>query len=316
MPEALILDTDPSPDDAVAFLMACASPEFEVLAITTVGGNVPLRFTTRNALMALDLAGLAHVPVHAGAESPLVGPLVTAEHVHGATGFEGYDLPPPSRAVSPGFAPDRIVELVMARPPGTVTLACLAPLTNAALAFAREPGLPARLRRIVLMGGARTEGGNITPAAEYNFHVDPEAAARVLASGAPITVIPLDVTHQALTTRARLERLRSIGGPVAEAFFHLLVANKRFDEAKHGTDGGPLHDPTVVAWLLRPDLFRGRHVHVAVETSSPLTRGMSVVDWWGVTGRAPNALFLSGIEADDYFDLVWDRLSRLPGRTG
>jgi purine nucleosidase len=163
------------------------------------------------------------------------------------------------------------------------------------------------------MGGARTEGGNITPAAEYNIHVDPEAAARVLASGADIVMIPLDVTHQALTTGTRLARLRRIGGPVAEAFFHLLSANKRFDEAKYRTDGGPLHDPTVIAGLLRPDLFEGRRVHVEIETASPLTRGMTVVDWWGVGGRPANAHFLSTVDAEGYFELVWERLARLPG---
>ncbi|GAA4500144.1 nucleoside hydrolase [Gluconacetobacter tumulicola] len=311
MARAIIIDTDPSPDDAVAFLMALASPdELEVLALTTVGGNVPLALTTRNALMALELAGRGDVPVYAGAAGPLVGALRTAEHVHGTTGFDGYDLPPPSLQAAEGFAPDRIVELVMSRPRDSVTLCCLAPLTNIALAMAREPRLAGHLHGIVLMGGARTEGGNITPAAEYNIHVDPEAAARIFESGVPITMIPLDCTHRALTTAARMARLRAIGTPLAEAFYHLLTFNKRFNARQWGTDGGPLHDPTVIAALLRPDLFSGRLAHVGVECHGTLTRGMTVIDWWSVTGRHPNALVLNRVDAEGYFDLVIERLSR------
>lgn len=307
----IIIDTDPSPDDAVAFLMALASPdELEVLALTTVGGNVPLALTTRNALMALELAGRGDVPVYAGAAGPLMGALRTAEHVHGATGFDGYDLPPPGLRAAEGFAPDRIVELVMARPKGSVTLCCLAPLTNVALAMGREPRLAEHLHGIVLMGGARAEGGNITPAAEYNIHVDPEAAARVFASGVPITMIPLDCTHQALTTQARMARLRAVGTPLAEAFYHLLLFNKGYNARQWGTDGGPLHDPTVIAALLRPDLFSGRLAHVGIECHGALTRGMTVIDWWGVSGEAANALVLNRLDAEGYFDLVIERLSR------
>ncbi|GBQ89508.1 inosine-uridine preferring nucleoside hydrolase [Gluconacetobacter johannae DSM 13595] len=308
----VIIDTDPSPDDAVAFLMALASPdELEVLALTTVGGNVPLHLTTRNALMALELAGRGDVPVYAGAAGPLAGALRTAEHVHGTTGFDGYDLPEPALRAAEGFAPDRIVELVMARPAGSVTLCCLAPLTNVALAMIREPRLAEHLHGIVLMGGARSEAGNITPAAEYNIHVDPEAAARVFASGVPITMIPLDCTHRALTTAARMARLRAIGTPIAEAFYHLLRFNKTFNERQWGTDGGPLHDPTVIAALLQPHLFSGRLAHVGIECHGALTRGMTVIDWWGVTERQPNALVLNRVDAEGYFNLVIDRLSRL-----
>lgn len=309
MPRSLIIDTDPSPDDAVAFLTAIASPEFDVLAITTVAGNVPLSLTAKNARKALELAHRTDIPVYAGAPAPLIRPLITAEHVHGRTGFDGYDLPDPHTPLADGFAPDAIVDLVMQRPPQTVTLCCLAPLTNIALAFAREPGLPAHLREIVLMGGAFSEGGNITPAAEFNVYVDPEAAHRVINSGANLTIIPLDCTHLARTTEARLNRLRALGTPLSEAFFHLLRYNKKFDEAKYGWDGGPLHDATVIAYLLRPEIFSGRRVHVAVECASQLTLGMTVVDWWGVTGKAPNALVLRDIDADAYFDLIWSHLA-------
>ena len=286
MRRQVIFDTDPSPDDAVAFLAAIASPdELEVLAITTVAGNVPVELTAKNARKALELAHRTDIPVYAGATAPLVRPLVTAEHVHGRTGFDGYDLPEPTTSLGDGFAPDVIVELVMSRPAKAVTLCCLAPLTNVALAMAREPRLASHLAGIVLMGGSVWEGGNITAAAEFNFYVDPEAAARVFLSGAAITMIPLDCTHQALLTDQRLEILRSAGTPVGTAFYHLLEWNKRFDRAKYGWAGGPLHDPTVTAYLLSPELFAGRTVRVDIECNSPLTLGASVVDWWGVSGQ-------------------------------
>jgi purine nucleosidase len=311
-PRPIIIDTDPSPDDAVTFLVALASPaELEVLAITTVAGNVPLPLTSKNALKALELAHRTDTPVYAGASAPLMRRLVTAEHVHGRTGFDGYDLPDPLTPLSPGFAPDVIVDLVMSKAAGEVTLCCLAPLTNIALALAKEPRLAGHLREIVLMGGSFSEGGNVTPAAEFNIYVDPEAAAKVLACGAPITMIPLDCTHQALNTQARLDRLRSLGTPLTEAFYHLLKFNKMFDEQKYGWEGGPLHDPTVVAYLLAPQLFSGRHVNVTVECASPLTLGMTVVDWWSVTERKPNVQFLRSIDARGYFDLVIERLGRL-----
>jgi purine nucleosidase len=309
---SIIIDCDPSPDDAVAILTALASPEeLDVLAVTTVEGNVPLPLTSKNARKALELAKRTDTPVYAGAAAPLVRKLITAEHVHGRTGFDGYDLPEPSIPLAAGFAPDVIVELVMTRAPGEVTLCCLAPLTNIALALAKEPRLASRLKEIVLMGGAFSEGGNITPAAEFNVFVDPEAAARVLACEASITMIPLDCTHRALTTRARMNRLRSLATPVAEAFCHLLTFNKIFDENKYGWEGGPLHDATVIAYLLRPELFSGRKVNVSVECGSSLTLGMTVVDWWSVTGRPANVHFIREIDPDGYFDLVIDRLGRL-----
>jgi len=312
MPRPIIIDTDPSPDDAVAILTALASPEeLEVLAVTTVAGNVPVHLTSKNARKALELARRTETPVYAGAAAPLIRPLITAEHVHGRTGFDGYDLPDPGTPLVPGFAPDAIVDLVMSRPPGEVTLCCLAPLTNIALAMAKEPRLAGHLKEIVMMGGAFSEGGNITPAAEFNIYVDPEAAARVLACGAPITMIPLDCTHQALTTQRRLAKLRATGTPVAEAFYHLLTFNKLFDERKYGWEGGPLHDATVIAYLLAPEIFSGKKVNVEVECASALTLGMTVVDWWGVTGRTPNVQFLREINADAYFDLVIGRLARL-----
>jgi purine nucleosidase len=307
----IIIDTDPSPDDALAIVMALAHPQqLELLAITTVGGNVPLPYTTRNALMTLELLQRPEVAVYAGAPGPLRGPLVTAEYVHGPTGFEGYALPPPQLKASPGFAPEKIVELLRAQPDASVTLCCLAPLTNIALALQLDPGIAAKIEAIVLMGGARSEGGNVTPAAEYNFYVDPEAAAQVIACGRPITVIPLDATHQALTSCARMERIRAIGSPLSEAFYHLLNYNKQFDAQQWQSDGGPLHDPTVVAYLLQPELFVGKAVNLEIELEGRYTRGMSVVDYGRVTERPINAVYVSSLDAEGYFKLVTESIRR------
>ena len=311
-PRSIIIDADPSPDDAIAMMVALASPEdLDVLAVTTVAGNVPLELTSKNARKALELIGRTDVKVYRGASAPLVKPLVTAEMVHGKTGFDGYDLPEPTMPLQADFAPDAIVDMVMSRPAQAVTMCCLAPLTNLALAMIQEPRLASHLREIVLMGGAFSEGGNITPAAEFNIFVDPEAAHRVFTCGTPLTIIPLDCTHQARTTNVRMERLRAVKTHLAEVLYQLLRFNKRFDEAKYGTDGGPLHDATVIAYLLQPELFAGRHVHVAVERASELTSGMTVVDWWGVNHAQANANFLRKIDADRYFDLVIGRISRL-----
>ena len=293
MPRPIIIDTDPSPDDAVAFLTALASPEeLEVLAITTVAGNVPVPLTSKNALKALELARQDR---HARLRGRRRATTATA----GNRGRRPrQDRLRRLRPAGTRHAAGRRIRARRhrgsgdAQAAGEVTLCCLAPLTNIALAMAKEPRLAGHLREIVMMGGAFSEGGNITPAAEFNIYVDPEAAARVLRCGAPITMIPLDCTHQALTTAPRLEKLRSIGTPVAEAFYHLLKFNKLFDERKYGWEGGPLHDATVIAYLLAPQIFRGRKVNVEVECSSALTLGMTVVDWWGVTGKQPNVMLL------------------------
>ncbi|MGJ3261908.1 MAG: nucleoside hydrolase [Salinarimonas sp.] len=311
MTRAIIIDTDPGQDDAIAILLALASPELEVLGVCAVAGNVPLALTATNVRKVLELAGRTDVPAFAGADRPLLRPLVTAEYVHGKTGLDGADLPKPTMSLDPRHAADFIVETVMSRPEKSVTLCPLAPLTNIALALAREPRIAARLAGIVLMGGGVFEGGNRTPAAEFNIYVDPEAARRVFDSGADITFIPLDCTHQALTTAKRTAAIRALRTPLSAAVAGWLDFFERFDEAKYGTDGGPLHDPCVIAWLLRPDLFRGKPVHVAIETGSELTRGMTVVDWWGVGDARPNATMLRDIDADGFFALLTERLARL-----
>ena len=254
------------------------------------------------------------MPVYAGASGPLSRTLMTAEHVHGADGFEGYELPEPKLKPAAGFAPDAIVELVMSRPERTVTMCCLAPLTNLALALAKEPRLAARLDRDRADGRrARRRRQRHALAPNTTSGSIPRRRARVFACVAPIVMIPLDCTHKALTTEARMNALRAAGAPHMEVFYHLLTANKRFDERKYGTDGGPLHDPTVIAYLLRPKLFAGREVNVEISCDA-LTRGMTIVDWWGVTGRPANALVLKEIDADAYFELAIERLGRAARR--
>ncbi len=310
MPRKIIIDTDPGQDDAVAILLALASPELEVLSLTAVAGNVPLHLTERNARQIVELAG-KHTPVHAGCAAPLTRKLVTAEHVHGKTGLDGIPLPDPTQPLHPQHAVDHIIETLRAHPPGTITLCPLGPLTNIATAFTRAPDIIPRVAEIVLMGGGCFEGGNITPAAEFNIYVDPEAADIVFKSGAPLVVMPLDVTHKALTSRAWVEGMRSLGTPVGQAVAAWTDFFERFDTAKYGSEGAPLHDPCVIAYLLEPALFHGRHINVEIETASPLTLGMTVADWWRVTDRAPNAIFMGGVDRDGFYRLLTERLGRL-----
>ncbi|MBR9836848.1 MAG: nucleoside hydrolase [Rhodobacteraceae bacterium] len=312
MAERIIIDTDPGQDDAVAILLALASPdEIEVLGITAVAGNVPLALTARNARIVCELAGRPDMKVFAGCDRPLRHDLVTAEHVHGKTGLDGPDLPEPTMPLQDAHGVDFIIETLRAEPAGTVTLCPLGPLTNIATAFERAPDIVSRVKRIVLMGGAYFEVGNITPAAEFNIYVDPEAAALVFGAGVPLVVLPLDVTHKALVTKPRNDAFRALGNRAGTAVAQMTDFFERFDLAKYGSDGAPLHDPCVTAYLLRPELFSGRHINVEIETVSPLTRGMTVADWWGVTDRAPNATFIGDLDADGFFSLLTERLARL-----
>jgi len=307
----IIIDTDPGQDDAVAILLALASPELEILGIATVAGNVPLALTEKNARKICELAGRPDVPVYAGAVRPMVNDLVTAEHVHGKTGLDGPDLPDPRMPLQAKHAVDWIIETLMAHEAGEVTLCTLGPLTNIALALVREPAIASRVREIVLMGGGFFEGGNVTPAAEFNIYVDPHAADVVFRSGIPIVMMPLDVTHKALTTSARIAAFRNLGTHVGSATAEMLEFFERFDEEKYGSDGGPLHDPCVIAYLLQPELFSGRLCNVSIETASELTLGMTVIDWWRVTDRPANAHVMRDIDHEGFFRLLVERLGRL-----
>lgn len=310
MPQKIIIDTDPGQDDAVAILLALASPEITVLGITCVAGNVPLPMTTRNARIICELAERPDVRVFAGCDRPIARPLVTAEHVHGKTGLDGIELPDPVMPLQDQHAVDFLIETLRAEPEGTVTLVPIGPLTNIATALTRAPDIAARIQRIVLMGGAYFEVGNITPAAEFNIYVDPEAADIVFRSGVELVVMPLDVTHKALTNRARVEAFRALPGRVGPAVASWTDFFERFDKEKYGSEGAPLHDPCTVAWILRPDLFTGRHVNVEIELQGSLTLGMTVADWWRVSGRAPNAVFMGGVDTEGFYALLTERLAR------
>lgn len=313
MPETkkIIIDTDPGQDDAVAILLALASPELEVLGITAVAGNVPLALTEKNARKICELAGRPDVKVFAGAVRPMVRDLVTAEEVHGKTGLDGPELPEPSMPLQDRHAVDFIVETLMREESGTVTLCALGPLTNLGLALVREPRIAARIKQIVLMGGGLFEGGNVTPAAEFNIFVDPHAADLVLRSGVPVVVVPLDCTHKALTTARRVAAFRDLGTRPGVAVAEMLEFFERFDESKYGTDGGPLHDPCVIAYLLKPEFFASRHINVSVETTSELTMGMTVADWWGVSKRPRNATYVRDVDHEGLFRLLTERIGRL-----
>jgi len=308
---AIIIDTDPGQDDALAILLALASDEFDVLGITAVAGNVPLTLTEKNVRKICELAGRPQTKVFAGSSRPLMRDLVTAEYVHGKTGLDGPDLPEPVMELQLQHGVDFIIETLRERASGEVTLCTLGPLTNIALALIRAPDIAPKIREIVMMGGGFFEGGNTTPAAEFNIYVDPHAAATVFRSGVPIVMIPLDCTHKALTTRDRIAAMRAHGTKVTDAAAELIDFFERFDEDKYGTDGGPLHDPCVIAWLLKPDLFSGRDCNVEIETGSELTMGMTVVDWWGVTDRPKNAHVIRDIDADGFFKLLTERIARL-----
>ena len=311
MPRDIIIDTDPGQDDAVAILLALASPELNVLGITAVAGNVPLALTQKNARIVCELAGKPDTLVFAGCDAPLTRKLVTAEHVHGKTGLDGPQLDDPTMPLQDQHAVDWIIDTCRAADKGSITLCPLGPLTNIATALTRAPDIKPAIAEIVLMGGAYFEVGNIPPAAEFNIYVDPEAADIVFTSGLPLTVMPLDMTHKALTTKPRIAAFRQMGTRVGDMTAAWTDFFERFDMEKYGSEGAPLHDPTVIAYLINPDLFSGRHINVEIETTSDLTLGMTVADWWGVMDRAPNCTFMGDLDADGFYHLLATRLARL-----
>jgi purine nucleosidase len=313
MPRNIIIDTDPGQDDAVALLLALASPEdLEILGVVTVAGNVPLPHTTTNARQVLELAGRRDVPIYAGCARPMRRKLVTAEYVHGPTGLDGPKLPPPTMPVQTQHGVQYLIEAFRKAERCATTLVTLGPLTNIGMALIEAPDIAPRIREIVAVLGSWSENGNITPAAAFNEFVDPEAADVVLTSGIPITMVPMDVTHQCLSTPKRLSAMRSKGSAGAVAAADMLAFSEAFDLAKYGWEGAPLHDPCAIAYLINPAMFAGRKVNVVVETTGTYTSGMTVIDWWGVTDRPRNALFLREVDVDGFYGLLIERLGRLP----
>ncbi len=308
----ILIDTDPGVDDAVAILLALASPELEVRAITAVAGNVPLADTARNARKVCELAGRPDVAVHAGCGRPLLRPQIFGKYASGG-GLAGDTLPAPAMPLRAEHAVDVLVSELGRAARGEaarITVCTLGPLTNLAVALAHSPAIARGIERIIVMGGAFAALGNRSIAAEFNMLADPHAARIVLASGVPVVLVPLDLTFQALATPPRLAALRGLGNRVGEAVFRLLTYTDRSDVARFGVEGGPLHDPTVIGLLLRPDLYSGRPAFVDVECDSPLTLGHTVVDWQGRTGKAPNATVMTAIDSDGFFALLKERLGR------
>jgi inosine-uridine nucleoside N-ribohydrolase len=304
----IIIDCDPGHDDAMALLLALASPELELLGITTVHGNTTLANTTVNALKILELAGRTDVEVAVGADRPLVREPQVAAHVHGESGLDGTDLPAPTTAPVAAHAVEFLAERLYAadRP---VTLVPTGPLTNVALLLAEHPDVAGRIERIVLMGGAIAEG-NITPAAEFNIWVDPEAAARVFASGVDTTMVGLDVTHRALMTPADADKLAA-SGRVGTVVAELFAFYNRFHSRVYDLPGSPVHDALAVAHVIRGDVLTTRHCHVAVDCASELCRGRTVVDLWHVTGNEANAHVATEVDAPWFIDLLVERIGSL-----
>jgi pyrimidine-specific ribonucleoside hydrolase len=306
----VILDCDPGHDDALAILLALARPELDVLAITTVGGNAPLAATTRNALRVLTLLGRTDIPVAAGAAAPLLRPLHVADDVHGASGLDGADLPEPTATVRAEGALELLRTTIEASPV-PVTLIPTGPLTNIALLARTYPRVLDRVGRICLMGGAVGEG-NTTASAEFNIWADPEAAAIVFDCGRPITMIGLDVTHEARMTHADADRLAALSTRTGRVFADLLRFFARFHLERYGWDGSPIHDAVAVAHVAVPGLVATKPFHVDVETISELTRGRTVVDLHGLTGRPANADVGLAIDRARFVDLIVEAVARFP----
>jgi len=304
----IILDCDPGHDDAIALMLALCSGEVELLGVTTVSGNQCLRRTTANAIRVLDHLRRPDIPVAAGARRPLVRERYAAADVHGETGLDGPDLPPPGRQAENDHAIDWIAGMISAQRQA-VTLVATGPLTNLALLLARYPELEQRLGRVVMMGGAIAEG-NVTPAAEFNVWADPEAAKRVFASGLDLTMVGLDVTHRALVRMEHKERLRA-AGRVGRTVAELLDFYDRFHREVYGFDGSPIHDAVALAYAFRPDLLETRELNVEVDCESELCRGRTVVDVWRRSGREANAKVAVGIDAAAFVELLVERVASL-----
>ena len=307
--QALIIDCDPGVDDAVALMLAFGSEAFELLAITAVGGNVPVEKTARNARILRQIAGREEVPVFMGADRPLRREPAGAGEFHGAEGLG--DMAPfePDAPCADGHAVDAIIELVMGRPARSVALAVLGPLTNLALALRKEPALAERLGPVAVMGGARSEGGNITASAEFNIWADPEAAAEVLATGCDVVLFGLDATHQVRATDARMAALEAVGTPMASAAASMMRFSQRVEREIVGWDAPPVHDPCPVAWLLNPVLFEVAPCRIRVETESELTRGHTAVEFReAVAGSLPHRWAVSA-DADGIFALIGEACS-------
>lgn len=308
----LIIDTDPGADDVVALLLALASPdELNVLAITTVAGNVRLDKTSRNARLAREWAGREEVPVYAGASKPLVRTPIYAENMHGKEGLPGVAVHEPKVGMAKGNAVDYLIETLSTAAPHSITLAMLGPQTNLALALMQAPEITQGIKEVVVMGGAHFNGGNMTPVAEFNIYADPHAAQAVLASGVKLTYIPLDVTHKILTSEQRLKQIAGLNNEAGKLVCSILNEYVNADMAHYGLPGGPVHDASVIAYLLKPELFTGKQVNVAIDSREGITFGQTLADWYDTLKQDKNVFWVENGDAQGFFDLLTARLGRL-----
>lgn len=311
MTRKLIILTDPGQDQAAAILMILGQRQaFDVLGLVATAGNISLDYTIANCLKLMELAGRPDIPVFAGCPHPIVRPLVMAEHVHGPTGLDGPDLPEPKIRMQDTHGVDFIVDTVRTHP-GEITICSLSPLTNLAMALRKAPDIAEKIVEIVAMLGAYFEVGNITPSAEFNCYVDPEAADIVLKSGIKTTLLPLDVTHQMRSTPERLGAMRALGNRSGIATAEMLEFSEAFDLKKYGWEGAPLHGPCVPAFMLAPEIFKGRQINVSVELNGTLTSGMTVADWWQITDRPRNVFYVWDGDPIAYYDLLIRSLGNL-----
>ncbi|MBC2677783.1 MULTISPECIES: nucleoside hydrolase [Pseudomonas] len=309
----LIIDTDPGADDVVALLLALASPEeINVRALTTVAGNVRLDKTSRNARLAREWAGREDVPVYAGAPKPLVREPIYAANVHGEEGVPGIAVHEPSKGLAQGNAVQYLIDTLSNAEPHSITLAMLGPQTNLALALIQAPGITQGIKEVIVMGGAHFNGGNITPVAEFNLFADPHAAQVVLASGVKLTYVPLDVTHKVLTSPARLQQLAALQNKAGPRVVDILQAYVKADMEHYGLPGGPVHDASVIAYLLAPELFSGRKVNLTIDSREGPSFGQTVADWYGTLEQPANVFWVNEGNAQGFFDLLTQRLQRLP----
>lgn len=313
MKTTLIIDCDPGVDDATGLLMAFAATDLELLAITTVGGNVPASRTARNACILRQIAGREDVPVYAGADRPLVREPAGAGEFHGEEGLG--DMAPfePAKDVEPEHAVDALVRLVMSRPENTVSLILMGPMTNLALALRKEPQLAIRLKQVIAMGGARTEGGNITASAEFNIWADPDAASEVMQSPVPVVMIGLDATHMVRATEERIRSIEAIDNASSATVAKMLRFSQRVEREVVGWDAAPLHDPCTVAYVMAPELFRLRPAVIQIEAASDLTRGHTAVEMRGPLLEARH-LWAVKADAQGIYDLIGETLSSAGAR--
>ena len=308
----IIIDCDPGQDDAIALAWAFAAQDrLEILGICACAGNVPLELTERNARLMCHICSQQGIAVYAGSSKPLLRSLVTAEYVHGDSGLDGIDIYQPDYPLQQQNAVDFICQTLLNAEDSSVVLVATGPLTNVALALRQNRQITQAIDSIVIMGGAMREAGNVTPSAEFNIYVDPEAAAEVFASGVKIVVHSLDVTHQVIVSAEHNKKLRALPSQAGKQLAGLLEYYERFDSERYGIAGAPLHDPCTIAWLLYPELFSAKAVNVSVECQSELTRGHTAVDFWGMTSKSKNALWVHQVDSEEFFARLISDLSRL-----